>query len=47
MYYYHGSNKLFDKFDLSKSYNGVVYLTPHFDYAKNKALSLEGKEKYI
>lgn len=48
MNYYHGSDKLFDKFDerffntgMGSSSCKVVHLTPHKEYAKNCAKTLK------
>lgn len=51
MYYYHGTNVKFDKFDLSYFNTGlgsstvcpVVHLTPHKHYAENAAKELSKK----
>lgn len=34
MNYYHGSNALFDQFDLSKCKGNKLHLTPHIEYAR-------------
>ena len=47
MYYYHASNKLFDKFDTTKSTSfPCIHLSSDFKYAKNFASYFEG-DKYV
>ena len=40
--FYHGSNKLFDKFDLSFSLDGNMYFTPCILMAKHHAVGRTG-----